>query len=279
MIIIGYQGIGKSTLANKDMKFVDLESGSFWYTNQMGEKTRHLYWYECYCNVAEHLSAQGYDVFVSSHKEVRERLQNSSEHVIAVVPSINLKTQWIAKLKSRYDASSLEKDYKAWLNAQDRYEENIKEIQHDYPNYVEIKLLEYDLKEIIDNYHINYGAEWRDIKGFEGYYQISSKGQVKAKKRLTRVSNVKRRNHYYEETWERKEKLLKPIFEDGEARPTTARVRLYKEGSSRRDVTIKRLIAENFFDDFDPNTTTNQIKLIDPDKWPTVENVTIQKSL
>lgn len=30
MIVIGYQGIGKSTLANKDLRFIDLESGNFW---------------------------------------------------------------------------------------------------------------------------------------------------------------------------------------------------------------------------------------------------------
>ena len=35
MIIIGYQGIGKSTLANKDDKFIDLESGSFGLQIQM----------------------------------------------------------------------------------------------------------------------------------------------------------------------------------------------------------------------------------------------------
>lgn len=31
MIIIGYQGIGKSTLAHEDNKYIDLESGNFWY--------------------------------------------------------------------------------------------------------------------------------------------------------------------------------------------------------------------------------------------------------
>ena len=30
MIVIGYQGIGKSSLAGRDHKYVDLESGNFW---------------------------------------------------------------------------------------------------------------------------------------------------------------------------------------------------------------------------------------------------------
>ena len=29
MVVVGYQGIGKSTLAAKDKDFIDLESGSF----------------------------------------------------------------------------------------------------------------------------------------------------------------------------------------------------------------------------------------------------------
>ena len=36
MIIIGYQGVGKSTLANKDDKFIDLESSSFWVKGENG---------------------------------------------------------------------------------------------------------------------------------------------------------------------------------------------------------------------------------------------------
>ena len=30
MIVIGYQGIGKSTYSNKDITCIDLESGNFW---------------------------------------------------------------------------------------------------------------------------------------------------------------------------------------------------------------------------------------------------------
>ena len=149
MIIIGYQGIGKSTLANKDDKFIDLESGSFWLTNTDGSRYRYDNWYEMYCNVAEHLSQQGYIVFVSSHEVVRNRLKQSKERVFTLYPDVSLKDQWIQRLSDRYHESTLDKDYRALINAVDRYEENIKEIESsDFDNIV-IHDINYDLKKLI----------------------------------------------------------------------------------------------------------------------------------
>ena len=51
MIVIGYQGIGKSTLAGRDHKFIDLESGNFWVDGKRADD-----WYKPYCQIAEHLS-------------------------------------------------------------------------------------------------------------------------------------------------------------------------------------------------------------------------------
>ena len=90
MIIIGYQGVGKSTLANKDDKFIDLESSSFWVKGENGEIVRSINWYEIYVNIAENLSKQGYVVFVSSHEVVRDQLQQSKERVFALYPDISL---------------------------------------------------------------------------------------------------------------------------------------------------------------------------------------------
>lgn len=56
MIFIGYQGIGKSTLAGYN-RYIDLESGNFWINGKRDEN-----WYIPYCNIAEHLSEQGYRV-------------------------------------------------------------------------------------------------------------------------------------------------------------------------------------------------------------------------
>lgn len=156
MIIIGYQGIGKSTLANKDDKFIDLESGSFWLTNTDGSRYRYDNWYEMYCNVAEHLSQQGYIVFISSHEVVRNRLKQSKERVFTLYPDVSLKDQWIKKLAKRYNNSRLDKDYRALMNAIDRYEENIREIENSNFDNIVIRNIDYDLKKLItSNIDIN----------------------------------------------------------------------------------------------------------------------------
>jgi len=148
MVIIGYQGIGKSTLAGVD-KFIDLESGNFWYYNNDQIRVRDDHWYKIYCNIAIDLSQQGFNVFVSSHKEVRDTLmKNYPDKTMAIVPSIDLKDAWIDKLEKRYRHSNLTKDYKAWKNAEDRYEDNIKEIIDSIPNTIILDNMNYDLRYI-----------------------------------------------------------------------------------------------------------------------------------
>ena len=68
LVIIGYQGIGKSSLAGWN-KCIDLESGNFFVGNKRADD-----WYIPYCQTALNIANQGYTVFVSSHKEVREFL-------------------------------------------------------------------------------------------------------------------------------------------------------------------------------------------------------------
>jgi hypothetical protein len=146
MIIIGYQGIGKSSLAGKN-NFIDLESGNFWHNGIRPDN-----WYVFYCQIAEHLSQQGYNVFVSSHEVVRNRLKKySKEKVYIIHPSLNLKEEWIDKLKKRYESSELEKDYKAWMNAEDRYIENINELKNSGIKCFEIEDMQYSLRNIVNN--------------------------------------------------------------------------------------------------------------------------------
>lgn len=151
MIIIGYQGIGKSTLVKKqtDLKYIDLESSNFWIDGK-----RYDDWYIPYCNIAEDLSRQGYNVFTSSHECVRKQLQKSKEDVFAVVPSIDIKNEWINKLADRYNESNLEKDYKALINATYRYEDNITEMINDIKvtNIIYINHIDYDLSSILNTF-------------------------------------------------------------------------------------------------------------------------------
>lgn len=145
MIIIGYQGIGKSTLAKDSLKYIDLESGNFWINGERDEQ-----WYKPYCNIANHLSAQGYTVFTSSHKEVREELKNSNEIVKIAFPSLELKTDWLIRLTNRYNESMLEKDYKALINASLYYEDNIKDLMNEPFDKIIINNIDYNLRELIE---------------------------------------------------------------------------------------------------------------------------------
>lgn len=142
MIVIGYQGIGKSSLAGRDRKFIDLESGNFWVDGK-----RAADWYKPYCQIAEHLSQQGYIVFTSSHEVVRKQLEKSREVVVLVYPSLKLKGMWIDKLENRYRDTGLEKDYKALMNAKDRFDANIQELMDSRFNYkFELSNPDYDLE-------------------------------------------------------------------------------------------------------------------------------------
>ena len=150
MIIIGYQGIGKSTLAGKN-GCIDLESGNFWfYDEETKQKMRHSNWYIPYCQIANHLSEQGYTVFVSSHEVVRNELKKSDQRVIVVCPDLHLKDEWIKKLEDRYEYTGLEKDFKAFKNAFDRYEENIKELLYSGFDTYAIDSMDYVLSKIIE---------------------------------------------------------------------------------------------------------------------------------
>ena len=145
MIIVGYQGIGKSSLAGRDRKFIDLESSNFWVDGKRSDD-----WYKPYCQIAEHLSKQGYIVFTSSHEVVRKQLEKSSEVVVLVYPALELKPMWIDKLENRYRDDPSEKNYKALMNAKDRYEQNIMELITSKINFkIELRDPEYDLEAMI----------------------------------------------------------------------------------------------------------------------------------
>ena len=139
MIVIGYQGIGKSTLAGK-RNCIDLESGNFWVDGKRDEK-----WYIPYCQIANHLSQQGFTVFVSSHEVVREELKKSEEKVYVICPSTDLKYDWITKLQTRWKTTELNKDYKAYMNAIGRYSENIGELMNSGFDVVVLDSIDYSL--------------------------------------------------------------------------------------------------------------------------------------
>lgn len=142
MIYVGYQGIGKSSISGKN-NCIDLESGNFWVD---GERINN--WYKIYVNIAEHLSNQGYNVFMSSHKFVREELNNRGINFAVICPSLKLKEQWINRLQERFDRTRSTKDFKALKNAEEMYEENIKDLASER-NTIIITTIDYDLNDLI----------------------------------------------------------------------------------------------------------------------------------
>ena len=157
MIIIGYQGIGKSTLAEQYYNYLDLESTNTWF-EENGERKRWPNWAEIYVNFAVDLSSkQHYTVFVSSHEVVRlELMKHVKETQIAVCcPSLELKDQWIDRLQQRYDQSKLDKDYRALMNAKDRYAENISSLMCSGFPVIEIDSIYYNQSKVIEDGALN----------------------------------------------------------------------------------------------------------------------------
>jgi len=146
MIVIGYQGIGKSTLARKSFRYIDLESSALRKGNMRWQN-----WYEPYCMIAEWLSRQGYTVFVSSHKEVRDYLNEFCEEPFcAVVPSEDIKDEWIERLRERHKRLPTDKNYRAYINAVDRFTENVRGIKKDVADVREITSMSYELDKLIE---------------------------------------------------------------------------------------------------------------------------------
>lgn len=157
MIYVGYQGIGKSTLCNNVANCVDLESGNFFVDGKRCDD-----WYKIYANIASHLSGQGKDVFVSSHKVLREYMAKEGIAFVVIYPSIELKDEWIEKLKQRYELTKKEKDLKALLNAQEKYEENIDDLSKEKSRII-ITSMDYSLSRAIKCYE-NIWGETFDIQ-------------------------------------------------------------------------------------------------------------------
>lgn len=142
MIVIGYPGIGKSTLAGRDRKYIDLESSNFKIDGERSDN-----WYKIYCKVAEDLSRQGYIVFVSCHSVVREALRGSGEDVAVVFPVGALEKEWIAKLRDRYEQTNSFKDRMAYERARDHFYEDVVSLLN-YPtrHHVWLTSMNYDLE-------------------------------------------------------------------------------------------------------------------------------------
>lgn len=143
MIIIGYPGIGKSTVAKNDYRFIDLDS-SPWKDIPN--------WAKYYIDVAEELSSQKYYVLVSSHDVVRNRLYRSKEPVVLCYPDPKLKGPWISKLYHRFQRDHNGKNMRAYRHVEANFDEDIERMSLSPHKKLVIPTMKYNLKKLIVDY-------------------------------------------------------------------------------------------------------------------------------
>lgn len=102
--------------------------------------------------------------------------------------------------------------------------------------------------------------EWKDINGYEGFYQISNLGRVKSLERKIFTSNGKRMT--------RKERILKP-FKNTKG---YLQVRFWL-GNHDESFKVHRLVALMFLDDYEADKQINHINGIKIDN--NVENLEV----
>ena len=149
MIFCGYQGVGKSSICNRENGYIDFESSNF-FVNEIRPNT----WVDIYINQAIDLNNQGYDVFLSTHKALRNRLNELNIDFTVITPSKDLKEQWIERLNNRYRNNPSIKNMKALKNAEECYEENVDDLCSEN-NVIMITSIKYDLKDFIEDYKLN----------------------------------------------------------------------------------------------------------------------------
>lgn len=161
MIIFGYQGIGKSTLANslEGAQFIDLESSMF-RTPMHPERSED--WFQAYGNIAYHLSHESNKVVLCScHDKIRdyiyEEKETKNEHIAICYPSLDLKDAWLERLTKRYELTHELKDKAALDFAVASYTSSIKALEKDTNfDHIVICDINYSLLEAIKSYHARY---------------------------------------------------------------------------------------------------------------------------
>lgn len=131
MIIIGFPGIGKSSVARaydgdtNTTGYIDLESSNF---------VKDDNWVKEYCDLAIDLELQGYNVFVSSHRAVREYLAERGDlfpDIIEVFPSKELRIDWLNRLESRYIKCKTAKNERALNYMRNNFDVAVDEMECD----------------------------------------------------------------------------------------------------------------------------------------------------
>lgn len=180
MIIVGYPGIGKTSIIDREKGIIDLES--YFFHNPLDTLNGSDYgWERRYCDVAIDLHQQGYTVCVSSHEAVQIYLKDHQEKHLGFValvypaPTDEMREKWIKRLRDRYyesrraDASPhwcIDKNYRALQRAEECYALDTMIMSQSPLFKYEITDIPYDLNDVVTACKDELNKRWR-----EGGYQ------------------------------------------------------------------------------------------------------------
>lgn len=115
-IISAFPGIGKTTLVQTNKDYVDLESSDYKWLDidktlpieerKGTAKTINPDFPNNYIKKINELTGMGFNVLISSHKEVREALQAQGIKYTVVLPSLEMKEEMIDRYLSRGNQES-----------------------------------------------------------------------------------------------------------------------------------------------------------------------------
>lgn len=149
MIIMGYPGIGKTTVSREDYRFIDLDSGNPLLRGLFPRKN----WEHGYCDIAMYLHWQGYFVLVSCHPKVVSNLLARAEMACICYPDISLKDEWTLRLYNRYMDMRNRATHDAWRRAKDHFEEDVEELGKHKCHQIILPSMDYNLKRDILEVH------------------------------------------------------------------------------------------------------------------------------
>lgn len=150
MIILGYPGIGKSSIAGFD-RYIDLDASNFRF---FPEGPKISGWEKVYVQFAVDIARQGYTVLIGTHaSSVRHFAMNKESYddisIGIICPSAALRDAWIDRLRTRMLKTKLPKDQRAYDKACDSFDQDIWKLTHSGLPCVELCSMDCDLREPI----------------------------------------------------------------------------------------------------------------------------------
>lgn len=158
LIICGYPGIGKSSIAGWN-NCIDLESSYFSRSKDDCALSANE-WVWKYCELAIDLAGQGFTVLVSSHEGVRNYLNDKIRYrslsrcyipIVVFCPRPDMKESWAIRLVNRCVKSGSDKDLRALVSCIKDWDTNMKQMKEKeqvLPIYCPMSI-DYDLRDYI----------------------------------------------------------------------------------------------------------------------------------